>query len=839
MKKIIEKFWIIVLDRFDPLKEVMEPDGKIDPVKLEEWIAKVRLDPNDPENEELMARVNEAKRRIEMSSAASSSSGTLSKLARGQISGYFRLDQHQDQLVFCTDTEIQNNARFQMIQLRRAKVQEFKNYRMIPILDKEVPRGLLEARTKRALAKGKEVMDRGDPLRGRSRLYLEQLRAQVNHRFSLARHRRRHADVVMEDPLPTSDTLLMFCGEMVPAQRPLKPTRIERKKVLMQDMSNQDIKILLSVVRAYDVPIRNDPDPMHVSEAHHGLKGSGQAPVPDHGLAESSVYSYIEAQFQGQICRTTVAIGPNPAWNQELTLSFKSVNNDYSPDTLNRVKESLHLHLFDEVLTDLVEDDEERGSQIHQRVEKKWLGSLSIPFSSLYRNAKIEGTFKLHSPPILLGYERSGIVGGLNPSQTEASSGMPMLGGGLAKNAKNATYLNIYVTLQPPLVVPEPVKEKLDCDEPEMVVQHCLNWSANLLDKYPGRRINSLVADVTGKSVLITRFFRPIRAPAEILEAKSEGGGNTSATLSIAWFVSLVPYIPRNGIFPGLQDIWPTCDQFIHMMVGSEVEHALLLCNFLAHLGKKAFLVIGIGVPEGETSYVLTVEDSGEHRLWNPMNGQSYSTNETFCPLEAVHAIANENNVWGNIQASAKPGRVRWDLSQTTDWAPLFAGNVSNPCLPSVQPMELTLTASDPRAAKQLKERIERSLRDTLMNLRKKMSLRTTMNFQGNAVLRKLLPSIEVAAKGGLSLNSEANGSFLASEHLNELQRIMTSHKICGFPLHFAFADIDQLSEAVLATGVHLNREPGVEFALAVHVEPYPASVMSVWVYVASLVRRR
>ena len=189
MKKIIEKFWIIVLDRFDPLKEVMEPDGKIDPVKLEEWIAKVRLDPNDPENEELMARVNEAKRRIEMSSAASSSSGTLSKLARGQISGYFRLDQHQDQLVFCTDTEIQNNARFQMIQLRRAKVQEFKNYRMIPILDKEVPRGLLEARTKRALAKGKEVMDRGDPLRGRSRLYLEQLRAQVNHRFSLARHR--------------------------------------------------------------------------------------------------------------------------------------------------------------------------------------------------------------------------------------------------------------------------------------------------------------------------------------------------------------------------------------------------------------------------------------------------------------------------------------------------------------------------------------------------------------------------------------------------------------------------------------------------------------------------
>ena len=48
-----------------------------------------------------------------------------------------------------------------------------------------------------------------------------------------------------------------------------------------------------------------------------------------------------------------------------------------------------------------------------------------------------------------------------------------------------------------------------------------------------------------------------------------------------------------------------------------------------------------------------------------------------------------------------------------------------------------------------------------------------------------------------------------------------------------------QLIESVTATGVHLNRENGVEFALAVHVEPYHNYAMSVWVYVASLVRRR
>ena len=142
----------------------------------------------------------------------------------------------------------------------------------------------------RALAKGKEVMDRGDPLRGRSRLYLEQLRAQVNHRFSLARHRRRHGDVVLEDPLPNIGTLMLLCGEMVPAQRPLKPTRIERKKVLMQDMTNQDIKILLSVVRAYDVPVRSDQDPMNQGAPTDHYKADG--------VLEASVYSFIEAQFQ-------------------------------------------------------------------------------------------------------------------------------------------------------------------------------------------------------------------------------------------------------------------------------------------------------------------------------------------------------------------------------------------------------------------------------------------------------------------------------------------------------------------------------------------------------------
>lgn len=51
----------------------------------------------------------------------------------------------------------------------------------------------------------------------------------------------------------------------------------------MQDLTGQEIKILLSVVRAYDVPVRSDPDPL-VNQSD--------------GPKEALVHSYFEARFQ-------------------------------------------------------------------------------------------------------------------------------------------------------------------------------------------------------------------------------------------------------------------------------------------------------------------------------------------------------------------------------------------------------------------------------------------------------------------------------------------------------------------------------------------------------------
>ena len=39
-------------------------------------------------------------------------------------------------------------------------------------------------------------------------------------------------------------------------KRPLKPQRKERKKVTAQNLSDGDIKLLVNILRAYDVPVR-------------------------------------------------------------------------------------------------------------------------------------------------------------------------------------------------------------------------------------------------------------------------------------------------------------------------------------------------------------------------------------------------------------------------------------------------------------------------------------------------------------------------------------------------------------------------------------------------------
>jgi coiled-coil and C2 domain-containing protein 2A len=92
-------------------------------------------------------------------------------------------------------------------------------------------------------------------------------------------------------------------------QRPLRPTRKERKKVTMQNLAGQEIKIIVNVIHAFEVPVRKDVDTL-----------GGQQ---DLRFSIVPVRPFVEVSFQGVTVRTTTAEGANPTWNQDLQLPLK------------------------------------------------------------------------------------------------------------------------------------------------------------------------------------------------------------------------------------------------------------------------------------------------------------------------------------------------------------------------------------------------------------------------------------------------------------------------------------------------------------------------------------
>jgi len=60
-----------------------------------------------------------------------------------------------------------------------------------------------------------------------------------------------------------------------------------------------------------------------------------------------------------------------------------------------------------------------------------------------------------------------------------------------------------------------------------------------------------------------------------------------------------------------------------------------------------------------------------------------------------------------------------------------------------------------------------------------------------------------------------------------------------GFPLQQAYINLESVTETIFATGVPTIDTPDVEFALAAYAHSYPASVYSLWIYIAALHRHK
>jgi hypothetical protein len=491
-------------------------------------------------------------------------------------------------------------------------------------------------------------------------------------------------------PLPRSFDFSMIGGAF-------EPVRKLRPKVQQPRAGGREVDVCtlhIQIVRGKNIPMRrNRKVVMEAAEEGERRFNKSRSPQRRQPVARTElskysgdiytsdgnerVMSFIEIHFQEQkIVRTQTVEGPSPAWNENLALNFTPPRNDFTPEALGEVRDNVVFSLFDEISTISKLDD--RASDTFVTVkENRYLGSFSIPFQTIYINQKVEGFFEVQTPPFNLAYEKEFTSKG---APNEKRSSLISDGAG--------TYINVMATLDPVLVTPDQDEMPMR-GEPPKYMKAAAKFEKAALENYD-RKVSIMVPNASGEARLVTRYIWPQIPP------KNSYDKTMTSIDEVVRFVSLIPFLNDWSVNPGSLDLWYTTQDFLDILAGDWEEHCTLLCNFFMYIdrGNKTFesyIVTGEAIPEGESMYVLrynSVEKTGV--LWNAATGVGYSIADPNCPMRAVHSVANNENVWVNIQSDIEPFKMTWEIPfNTRNWLPFFTEKFKNPNEPTVQIEEL------------------------------------------------------------------------------------------------------------------------------------------------------
>ena len=453
------------------------------------------------------------------------------------------------------------------------------------------------------------------------------------------------------------DVALEFTARRRRALRPLR----QRRSAIPSPTS--DCSLLVQVISAHHGP----------RVAHGCVESKFQNSIP----ADRESGSFVSATFQEHSRSTMLAIGQSPRWKEILDLPFTPPLGDFSPTNLMQINETLRLSLFSErVVLRGSTVSLQRNDSGTAEFKRLFLGDLEIPFTTLYCNGGseglLEGVFRLRKPIVHLGAD--------------------------TKHGAVVIYLHLAIFLRPPLAAPARLPSVVSSLEEEKLISYGINWVQQLriylenisdvvkrpVDSHiPNRVIEVFGSNLQGDAVLICRYLKPQRPPPGV-----------DTFERAARFVSLIPFLDDWQSFGCANlDIWCTSQEFLDIGAGDWEEHGILLHNFMWWLQLETdastsifdlYLVIGSGIPEGNTIYVLQRDhnhaslDGGSVILWNACSGHAFSALDPRCPLVDIGCIVAAGNIHANLQGVRALHLLSYDFGDGEVWRPFFASRPPN-----------------------------------------------------------------------------------------------------------------------------------------------------------------
>jgi coiled-coil and C2 domain-containing protein 2A len=790
----------------------------------------------------------------------------------------FRLDHHNTCYMFSTAKKslYKESLRTALLKLRNERPALFHGQAPIPFQDSTIKRDtkLMSILKEYSSISTKGVADEEDAETGYLEDQIKQHQLKVQNFFHRVRAAQSmldrnskasmavHVNAVVKEGILPQFWKLDFgtqLSNLFAPRRKLRP----RPKARQMQARPKEVYIVINLGRVYNLPVRledsyagyerrrgkgRDASPRRGSRSPSPRRGSrspqrrnndekdaDDVEGGDDGDQEIDFLNcYAEITFQGKTVRSKCVGGKSPQFGQNFHIKLNPdgiEGTSLSPRNLVTIQDEVHIALFDkvEMHTSMQSTRSARRRDPTLRTESRFLGSFSIPFTTIYLNSQISGLVPIEKPIFNFAYN----------SQFADDD-----------DAK----LRIMMTTQPALQHPVDDETPPTIGE-EVAIARRVDVFVRRLKKrqrLQGRNIKCMAQNIHQESLLITRFIH-IQNPPPALD----GRGRMKTVESVVRYVSLIPFIDDWQAFQGETEVWCTSKEFLELRAGDWEEHALLLLNYMLYLDRsnsafEHFLVLGNAIPEGETVYVMRRktgaikaggEDFDDIMLYDASSGKSYSASDSSMPLLSIGMLINEDNLWANIQDHEQPHLMLFDLQNKKQWRPFFDEKFTKPDLSTCQQEDLAYSPINFEQAERMESEITETLQQDLRQCREDEFGKHGGLSKRGGVYTRFDQSVAKAMKGTLEYLekcSRGEEDYVEETYRQTLQSVkglqgLASKNVHGFPVNTMFTDFKSLTEKVRATNIHLTEADDVRFSLSVRVFPYPQEVYSIWVFLLSI----